>query len=178
MATPALGAHIVITGAMGVGKTTLGRLLAVELGVGFFDSDEVLEERTGEVGFAIAAREGVEQLHGLELEVFLDTCRHPTTAVIASAASVVDHEAGREALANNFTVWLTAPDDVLVERRALGEHRRVIDVSEQLELDQTRAPLLAQVSSVALDTAAGTPAELVTELIGRLPETMRSKGLL
>jgi shikimate kinase len=176
MATPALGAHIVITGAMGVGKTTVGRLLAVELGVAFFDSDEVLEEKTGEAGFVIAAREGVEQLHGLELEVFLDTCRHPTTAVIASAASVVDHEAGREALANNFTVWLTAPGDVLSERRTLGEHRRVIEVSEQLELDQTRAPLLEQVSRVTLDTASATPAEVVTELLGRLVSPRKVKG--
>src|ERR671918_1711140 len=142
--TVALGAHIVITGAMGVGKTTVGRLLAGELGVAFFDSDAVLEERTGELGFAIAAREGVQRLHELELEVFLDTCRHPKAAVIASAASVVDHEAGREALANHFTVWLTAGGDVLAERRASGEHRRVIDVSEQLELDQTRAPFLEQ----------------------------------
>jgi shikimate kinase len=64
------GPHIVVTGAMGVGKTTVGRLLAAELGLPFLDSDDYLEMEVGDSGAVIAAQEGVAGLHEVELEVF------------------------------------------------------------------------------------------------------------
>ena len=40
-------AVIVLVGFMGAGKTTVGRLLAAELGLPFADSDQVIEQRAG-----------------------------------------------------------------------------------------------------------------------------------
>lgn len=95
--------HIIVTGAMGVGKTTVGRLLATELGIPFADSDLVIEERMGRTGEMIASRQGVAHLHELELGVFLEMCREDAPTVIAPAASVVDDPSGRGALEANFT---------------------------------------------------------------------------
>ncbi len=39
--------NIFLIGPMGAGKSTIGRTLAKELKLDFFDSDEVIEERTG-----------------------------------------------------------------------------------------------------------------------------------
>jgi shikimate kinase len=89
--------HVILIGPMGVGKTTVGEHLADRLGRPFLDSDEVMEDRLGEWSSEIAAREGVEHLHALELEVFLAMISSPEPSVIASAASVVDSEAGRGA---------------------------------------------------------------------------------
>jgi shikimate kinase len=36
---------IILVGFMGAGKTTIGRLLAAELGLPFVDSDQVIEQR-------------------------------------------------------------------------------------------------------------------------------------
>lgn len=164
--------HIVITGAMGVGKSSVGGLLAERMGVPFLDSDEVLEEATGETGSEIAARDGVVRLHELELEVFLQMCDEPETAVIAPAASVVDREAGRKALKENLTVWLTAPDEVLAQREREGDHRRPVSSDEQVALQTGRAPLLEEVSTINMDTASSTPAEIVAELLDQLPESL------
>ena len=41
--------NIVLTGFMGTGKTTAGRLLAERLGMEFVDTDELLEERHGPI---------------------------------------------------------------------------------------------------------------------------------
>ncbi len=120
--------HIAVAGAMGVGKTTIGRMLAWELGLPFLDSDEMLEARTGGDNAAeIATRDGVERLHELELEVFLDMCEVADESVLAPASSVVDHPRGRSALSEQITVWLTAADDVIAIRQGSGDHRRPID---------------------------------------------------
>ena len=160
--------HIVVTGAMGVGKSTVGRLLARELSMPFFDSDEELESRTGRTGAEIAASDGVERLHELELEVFLDLCRQRRRSVIAPASSVVDHRAGRTAMTENTTVWLTAPDHVIAVRHGAGGHRRPIDAEGRAALRQRRAPHLEAVSSIEVDTESAHPEEVVDEVVERL----------
>ena len=41
--------NVVLTGFMGTGKTTVGRLLATELGFAYVDTDEVIEARFGAI---------------------------------------------------------------------------------------------------------------------------------
>lgn len=160
--------HIVVTGAMGVGKSTVGRLLAEELDLPFLDSDEVLESRTGEVGADIAFEEGVERLHELELAAFLEMCQTSERSVIAPASSVVDHRDGRDAMAENITVWLTAPDQVVALRQGPGGHRRPMDGEERAELREKRAPHLEAVSEFTIDAGSATPEEVVREVKDRL----------
>lgn len=160
--------HIVITGAMGVGKTTVGRLLAEELDLPFLDSDEVLESRTGKVGADIAFEEGVERLHELELAAFLEMRETEERSVISPASSVVDHREGRNAMAENITVWLTAPDQVVLLRQRSGDHRRPMGGEEKAGLRARRAPHLEAVSMFAVEAGSATPKEVVEEIIGRL----------
>ena len=42
-----LSGNIILVGMMGAGKTTVGRLLAKQLGKTFIDSDEEIQRRTG-----------------------------------------------------------------------------------------------------------------------------------
>ena len=160
--------HVILIGPMGVGKTTVGEHLADRLGRPFLDSDEVMEDRLGEWSSEIAAREGVEHLHAVELEVFLAMISSPEPSVIASAASVVDSEAGRGALEANLTVWLSASDRVLAQRQQHGHHRRAVDAGERRALHSRRAPLLEAAATLRLDTDQRSIDALVDEVADRV----------
>ena len=161
--------HILVTGPMGAGKTTVGRLLSTALGVPFHDSDGTLERRAGETGAEIAERDGVPHLHALELEVFLDLCETRPRSIIAPAASVVDHETGRHAMAANTTIWLTASDEVLVARTSDGDdHRRGVTAGERAALRRRRDPWLERVSSLKVDNSSLSPEETVERILGLL----------
>lgn len=161
--------HIVVAGTMGVGKTTIGRRLAWELGLPFLDSDEMLELRTGgENAAEVADADGVERLHELELAVFLDMCEAAEQSVLAPASSVVDHPRGRSALSEQLTVWLAAPDDVIAVRQGSGDHRRPIDARSRTDLRARRVPHLEAASAMRVETGSATPDEVVAHIVSRL----------
>ena len=54
--SPRDGHNVVLTGFMGTGKTTVGRLLADELGYEFVDTDELIEQRHGSIADIFATR--------------------------------------------------------------------------------------------------------------------------
>ena len=48
--------NIVLTGFMGTGKTTVGRLLADRLGYEFVDTDQLIEQRHGTIAEIFRSR--------------------------------------------------------------------------------------------------------------------------
>ena len=60
--------NLVLTGFMGTGKTTVGRILADRLGYGFVDTDEVIESRAGPIP-EIFDRDGEEAFREMERSV-------------------------------------------------------------------------------------------------------------
>jgi shikimate kinase len=145
--------HVVIVGAMGAGKTTVGRGLAQRLGLAFFDSDDQICELRGVDAARIAADEGVEALHRLERQVFWDAFRSSNPSVIAAAASVIEYEEVRDVLQGVRCVWVDADEETLQLRRASATHRREI-TNDEASLLARRRPLFAACADVRVDTGS------------------------
>ena len=64
--------NVVLTGFMGAGKSTIGRLLAQELGFGFVDTDEYIEENAGRSIPEIFEKEGEAGFREYEWETAQD----------------------------------------------------------------------------------------------------------
>jgi shikimate kinase len=166
------GHHIVLVGPMGVGKTTVGGLLAGHLGRPLHDSDAELLT-THRNARELAERQGVDALHRLEADLLLDALASPTPQVITAAASVVEDPRALRVLHRPFVVWLTAPPEVLVARQGSGDHRRDLgtDPEEALaELDRRRAPGYRSIADVTLDVRGRRPEQLAQVVLDRLAQ--------
>lgn len=146
--------HVALVGLMASGKTTTGRRIAAELGRPFRDCDELLEARAGKTAAEIAQRDGLDALHALEAAVLLDALGAPDPAVITAAASTIEVERCRAALADAYVIWLRADVATLLTRVRAKPHRPLAaDVEEQLtEQAARRNPLFAAVADEIVDT--------------------------
>ena len=162
--------HIVLLGLMGAGKTELGRQIAERFDRPLLDCDGELEERMGgRTAREIADAEGLERLHDLEAEIALDMLGTTTPAVIGPAASVIEVDAVRDAMAGHLVVWLTGPVELLAEKAVDGDHRPLVHEGDPLELVSeqlaVRGPLAVALADLVLDISVGSREEQAEQVV-------------
>ena len=115
--------NVFLIGLMAVGKTTVGRFLAEELGMSFFDTDRVVEENAGADIAWIFDVEGEAGFREREAHV-VDDLTAREGVVLATGGGVVLREENRRHLAERGTVvFLDSPIDRLVERTRRDRRR-------------------------------------------------------
>lgn len=153
--------HVVITGLMGVGKTTTASLVAKRLGWVLRDSDQDLQLLFGVSGVDIASSSGVDELHRLEEAVLLGALAAPTPTVIAAAGWVVESQWCRAAMAGRaIVVVLSTRATELAARAATGDHRRPVSIDEFETQWARRRPLFEDAADLTLDAGLSS-----TELV-------------
>ena len=143
--------HLVLVGMMGVGKTTVSRVVGDRLGRQVLDSDVEIEKRTGKTVREIFDEHGEAEFRAWETEVLLEALASTEPLVIAAAGGVVLSEKNREALKTPRArvVWLLADPAVLVERVRAGVHRPLLDHDPEGTLQrmyEAREPLYREVA--------------------------------
>jgi shikimate kinase len=148
--------NIFFIGLMGAGKTTVGKIIAKQLGKTFYDTDLVIEQRTGvkiptifevegEVGFRKRETAAIEELSQLE------------NIVMATGGGAVIASENRELLKQNgYVIYLRANVHELWQRMRNDKHRPLlqnVDVRAKLEeLYHARNPLYTETASLIIDT--------------------------
>ncbi len=171
--------HVVLLGLMGAGKTEVGRRVAERLDRPLHDGDGLLEERMGgRTAREIADVEGLDALHAMEAQLALEMLDTGTPAVIGPAASVIEVDAVRDAMAGHVVVWLTGPVELLAEKAAGKDHRPLVHerdpedlMAEQLAV---RQPLAVALADLVLDISSlsrEAQAEAVVDLVRTRPGT-------
>lgn len=161
---------VVLVGMMGSGKTTVGRVVAARLGVGFIDTDDLVVARTGKSVRDIFASDGETVFRAIESQVFLDALDSQVDVLIAAAGGTVLSEFNRAALDAHADVvlWLDADVATLGERAARGAHRPLLDgdvESRLAALDGERRALYQSVADMRIDTRGKDIEEVVHEVV-------------
>lgn len=126
MPTPAEPPNLFITGFMGTGKSTLGRVLAYRWNRPFIDTDEVIEKRTGRSIASIFAEQGEPAFRQLEREV-VERHLPASGAVIACGGGLPVPEGMAELLrSKGVVVTLFASPQAILRRTRGRTHRPLL----------------------------------------------------
>jgi shikimate kinase len=147
------GEKVILTGFMGMGKSTIGSLSAEVLGVPYKDTDEWME----------AAGIDVPELVKTDMAKFRETEARALQTILGEGAGVfstgggfVSTELGRRVLRESEVpvVWLNAPFEVAQERvmRDTGRERPLFsDVAKARELFEERLPWYEETATHIVD---------------------------
>ncbi len=157
---------LALTGYMGCGKSTVGRIVADALGCPFIDIDEAIEKEAGRTIADIFAEDGEPAFRQMELKALKSALGkyQSNTAVIAlGGGTVTIPEAVRLLQNQTLCIWLQAPADEL-ESRVAGSGRPLADKDFRARL-VSREPLYAAASHLPIDTTGLSPEEIADEII-------------
>lgn len=116
--------NVVLTGFMGTGKSTVGRLLAARLGYGFVDTDELIVARDGRSIADIFREDGPAAFRRWEA-IIAQELAGQAGLVIATGGRLMLDAANAAALSQNAHVFcLTARPELILARLADDEGRR------------------------------------------------------
>ena len=172
--------HIVLTGFMGAGKSTVGRLLAARLGWTFIDLDQHLEHRAGLSVPDIFTLYGEPHFRRLESSALASALGQPETVLALGGGTpeILTNRLLLEQTPGTITVFLDAPFPVLFDRCVLQEVSRPVladPVAAQARfLD--RHPFYRRLAKHTVETSATAPAETMEAVLSaltRLPSPSR-----
>jgi shikimate kinase len=160
--------HVVLVGMMGVGKSTVGRLLAAEWSCPFEDTDSVIEAQSGRSVAQLFETVGESGFRSMEHEVLARLLAEGERRVISCGGGAVTVAENRALLAQHATVvWLTASVEVLTRRVGDGATRPLLrdDPTGTLRaLTEAREQDYAQVADHVVDTTDRRPAAVARDV--------------
>ncbi len=161
------GPVVVLVGPMGVGKTTVGQVLAQRLGTTFRDSDTDIVATAGKEISEIFIDEGEPHFRELERQA-VRTAVAEHRGVLALGGGAVLDESTRELLVGLPVVFLEMGVAEAVKRTGLDAPRPLLTVNPRQrwrELMEQRRPLYTEVARAAVSTEDRTPEDVAEAVL-------------
>ena len=159
---------ITLTGFMGSGKTTVGKVLADFLGCTFMDLDDLIVKKAGKSIPEIFAQDGEPAFRQLEARLLRQTVEKYTenTVVLALGGGAVTAPASAALLhEKSVCIYLRATLETLLARLEGETAGRPLADASLAERLAAREPLYEETAHVVIDTDGLTPEEVADEII-------------
>ncbi|MET7512358.1 shikimate kinase [Streptomyces sp. NPDC005480] len=164
------GPLVVLVGPMGVGKSTVGELLAEWLGCPYRDTDADIVAAQGRPVADIFVDEGEPHFRALERQAVREAlAEHP--GVLALGGGAILDESTRALLAPLPVVYLSMDVEEAVKRTGLNTARPLLAVNPRRqwrELMEARRHLYTEVARVVVPTDDRTPEEVARAVLDAL----------
>lgn len=164
--------NIILIGMPGAGKSTVGVVLAKNLGYSFLDSDLLIQQREHMVLHEIIEKYGLDAFNQIENEVNASIETNHT--VIATGGSVIY---GKEAMMHlksiGTVIYLKLPYEEL-ENRLGNLNQRGVSIRQGQTLEslyEERVPLYEKYADITLDCAGHS----IRENVHKIADTIRTR---
>ncbi|CAL9398712.1 shikimate kinase [Streptomyces griseomycini] len=161
---------IVLVGPMGVGKSTVGQLLADRLGVGYRDTDDDIVTAEGRGIADIFVDEGEGAFRELEKRAVRTALTEHDGVLALGGGAVLDADT-RALLAGQRVVYLSMDVEEAVRRTGLNVARPLLAVNPRKqwrELMEARRHLYEEVATAVVPTDGRTPEEVAEAALNAL----------
>lgn len=162
---------LALVGYRGVGKSTVGRIVADRTAREFIDFDDVFEQRHGPI-LSYFETNGEQSFRARETEILREIVHARAGCVLATGGGAILTAANRDTLRRlGCVVYLTGSANILAERlRNDARTRPALSPAGTLnEIEQilaARAPLYESVADVVIDAASRSPEDVAAAVIG------------
>ena len=165
--------NLFLVGPMGAGKSTIGKQLAKELKLEFYDSDQVIEERAGAAISWIFDVEGEDGFRDREISV-IDELTQKSSIVLATGGGAIVAPENRNRLAARGTVvYLQTSITQQIHRTARDKRRPLVQEIGQNEVEwrnlmTIRGPMYEEIADMVITTDERTVRAVAQDIIRRL----------
>jgi len=166
--------NVFLVGAMGSGKTSVGRQLARELGMDFIDSDEEIEKSTGVDIRFIFEKEGESLFREREKAIISNLTQMENLVLATGGGSILDAKNRQLLNTNGIVVYLeTSVKQQLLRTQKSKTRPLLVGKNPEAVLTRlmaSRGPLYEQVAHFSVNTEKKRLAVVVNEIKKKLLE--------
>ena len=166
--------NVFLVGAMGSGKTSVGRQLARELGMDFIDSDEEIEKCSGVDIRFIFEKEGESLFREREKAIISNLTQMENLVLATGGGSILDAKNRQLLNTNGIVVYLeTSVKQQLLRTQKSKTRPLLVGKNPEAVLTRlmaSRGPLYEQVAHFSVNTEKKRLAVVVNEIKKKLLE--------
>ncbi|GAB3013277.1 shikimate kinase AroK [Bowmanella dokdonensis] len=164
--------NIFLVGPMGAGKSTIGKHLADELHLDFYDSDQEIERRTGADIAWVFDLEGEEGFRLREEDVINDLTEMQGIVLATGGGSVISKNVRNRLAARGIVVYLQTTIDKQVARTQRDKRRPLLQNNDPetvlRNLAEERNPLYEEVADYVVQTDDQSARAVATQIIEKI----------
>jgi shikimate kinase len=162
---------VVLVGMMGAGKSSVGRRVALRLGIPFVDADTEIEKAAGMAITDIFAIRGEAEFRAGEARVILRLLEGGPQVLATGGGAFVNPDTRAAIAAKGISIWLKAEPDVLMKRIKRRQDRPLLHTADPAatlrKLLEEREPVYA-LADLTVQSREVTHDRIVDEIVGAI----------
>jgi len=121
-----LGKNLILTGMMGVGKTTIGKILAKKLNYNFIDVDKLIETTEGTSINLIFKNKSENYFRKIESDITLSVLKKNNSVISLGGGAFINNKIRKSAKKSSVSFWLDVPVNELIKRLKKNKQRPLL----------------------------------------------------